>query len=843
MAGKYFIISFLLIQFFSPGLSAQSGAKPNIIFIIFDDMNDYTTTLGGHPQVETPGISRIESAGTTFLNAFATSPKCAPSRTSFVTGKDLDYTQVYQNPNCKPFRDYFKPSLDNEEVFTLPEYMKDSGGYFTYGINKIYHCFDSDYDYDSITADPCSKTLSWSKYSLFIDGDDEVVRDTGNDDDDGVKGVAWAKIPNDLEPLMYDYRAIDSASLFMNKVESGEINTCDKPFFIMIGLRKPHLAWFIPEKYFMPDYVDDYYKEPFNIPYNNPVNSFPANGVVMAPQPATPYDDYNNLSALGKYFATYDSTEDEISQEIFSIDPLPEINPLLKDEDRKLILEQTIRANATMAYMAAIKFMDAQVARLMDSLEAHPDVYNNTIIVCASDHGYSLGEKKHWKKGTMWETDLRVPLVIADLRNPKKQVVNSSVSLLDIFPTLCDMMELNYPLFSDSSKYLDGISMLPLIENPELLIEHPVLSAYEEHEDNQCSCFPQFSVRNNRFHLIQYTSNGGPGEIICNKPQRYYERELYEIGNGRETDPNEWNNLIQNDDYKPVINYLLQWLPDSALYLQSTFRANIQSNILNCFAAYDDTLRLSFELFDSKGDLIEAPEGYTLLWTNNLTADSIYGNDISFPLNKIEINNFLSSDKLMFYFQMINDSTHAIEALDLKYIYLNPENTPSATFELTNCGDLTVCINDYTVNGSFVSAWWDFGDGHISNDAVPGPYTYAAAGNYNITQYITYGNDACEISFSKNIFISDPDAQDKPQLVYYPNPASTLVNVFLPLQFDFASISIYDLLGRELKTIRYIGGDYYFTSTVDVSGFRPGAYMLVVGDDKENYAAPLIIVK
>lgn len=837
---RILIISFFIV-FISPELKAQTSDKPNIIFIIFDDLNDYTSTLGGHPQMQTPGIQRIENLGTTFLNAHSSSPKCAPSRTSFVTGKDLAYTQIYQNPSCKPFRDYFKPSLNNEEVYTLPEYMKDAGGYFTYGINKIYHCFDSDYDYDSITADACNKSLSWSKYSLFIDGDDQLIRETGNDMDGGPKGVAWAQIPDSMETIMYDYRAIDSATIFMNAFESGELSTCNKPFFMMIGLRKPHLAWFIPEKYFMDDYVADYYEEPFNIPFNNPVNTFPPNGVVMAPQPDTAYNDYMQLPELGKYFATYDSTEYKMLDEVYDIDPLPEIDPLLTDDDRISILEQTIHANGIMAYLAAIKFMDTQVARLIDSLEAHPDIYSNTIIICASDHGYSLGEKKHWQKGGMWETDLRVPFVIADLRNPVQQIVNSSVSLLDIFPTVCELTETPLPVFSDSSNYLDGISLLPFLENPDLIIEHPVIAAYKEHTDDQCSCFPQFSVRNNRFHYILYTSNGAEGDLNCDAALSYHEAELYEIGEQRQTDPNEWHNLITNEDYAPVINYLEQWLPDSALYLQSTFKANIQVTELNCFAELNDTLELTFDLADRNGNLILPPAGYKYLWTNNLTDDSIYGTEIIYPLNLIEDAVFSSNDNLMFYLQMINDSTNAIEALDLKYIYLNATNIPSAGFNLTNCGPLTVCIADYTISGTYNSVSWDYGDGHISNDAVPGPYIYSSAGTYTVTHYVHYGNENCILSFTQNITVDNQDQNSKPVLSYFPNPATDQLTIYLPLQIDFASVSIYDLLGRELKTIRYIGGNYYFTCTIDISNYRPGAYLFVLRDDKENYAAPFII--
>ncbi len=51
-----------------------------------------------------------------------------------------------------------------------------------------------------------------------------------------------------------------------------------------------------------------------------------------------------------------------------------------------------------MAYLAAINFADEQIGRVISALESYPDIYNNTIIVYTSDHGFSLGEKKHWGK-------------------------------------------------------------------------------------------------------------------------------------------------------------------------------------------------------------------------------------------------------------------------------------------------------------------------------------------------------------------------------------------------------------------------------------------------------------
>ena len=112
---------------------AQAPTQPNFVLIIADDLNDYVQGFDGHPQAKTPNISKIAKKGTTFLNAYCAGPKCAPSRTSLITGKDAYYTKVYNNDDigCKNFRNNFTEAKGNPTVFTIPELLKDSGGYYT----------------------------------------------------------------------------------------------------------------------------------------------------------------------------------------------------------------------------------------------------------------------------------------------------------------------------------------------------------------------------------------------------------------------------------------------------------------------------------------------------------------------------------------------------------------------------------------------------------------------------------------------------------------------------------------------------------------------------------------
>ena len=74
---------------FSTGVHAEeatNASKPNILFIICDDLNDAVQGFGGHPQTLTPNISRLEERGVRFVNAACNAPLCAPSRPSMLTG-------------------------------------------------------------------------------------------------------------------------------------------------------------------------------------------------------------------------------------------------------------------------------------------------------------------------------------------------------------------------------------------------------------------------------------------------------------------------------------------------------------------------------------------------------------------------------------------------------------------------------------------------------------------------------------------------------------------------------------------------------------------------------------
>ncbi|MEZ5012995.1 MAG: sulfatase-like hydrolase/transferase [Chitinophagales bacterium] len=819
--------------------TGQVADPPNILFIEFDDLNDYVEGLGGQLQVETPNWKYVENLGTLFLNAYTAAPQCGPSRACMLTGKDCFYTGIYNNLDykCNDFRGAFRPMYNNETVFTLPEWLKDSGNYFTYELNKINHCDDKYNDYDDVTADPCAKELSWNKVFYYDDSADIVV--AGEADLGGGERLRWSMLNDTMEKYMGDYIAVDSAIDFLYEYTDDPSIACGRPFFLAVGLKKPHVPYFIPQKYF-PEYMQmDVFAEPFRYPYNYPENAYPYNGIIMPPQPAIPFQDYENLpeDGVARQLTFYILLSDILDYPS-TYSPWPLIDPTLTDEERYAILGRTNYANGVMAYMAAITYADAQLGRLLDALEAQPEIYNNTILVLVSDHGFSLGEKHHMFKGAMWETDLRIPMLIADLRNPQQQVAQQTVSLLDIFPTICAMAGIAYPAFPDGSPYLDGKSLLPIMNDPEMIWERPVISTYEEKkETSQGGCFPQYSIRDARFHYIKYATNNVYGNLTCNIDSSLTEEELYDIGLNRETDPNEWNNLANDPDYAPVINYLQQFLPDSALYLQNTFSVNIYNDSLPCLLTMDDTLHAYIHLFDTLG--LELPDDttYTVEWTNNLTGDVFTGNALNFPLALIPEDVFDAQNTCMVYVAVYDNGGQLI-AFDTKTYFINPDSAPMASFHIEMVNDYQAAISDLLLEGNYTHYWWDLGEGPVYYDQTPSVVTYDTTGYHEVTLFVQYGNASCELEVTYSVY-TELTPPEQFSLHLFPNPASAYCSLEMR-DVQKADIRILDVHGIRVDQYAYSGLTPYFTFSVkDLPG---GMYFVSVQNEKYIRTEKLLII-
>ncbi len=181
----------------------------------------------------------------------------------------------------------------------------------------------------------------------------------------------------------------------------------DQPFFLAAGFRRPHSPYIAPERYFA---------------------LFPLEKIPPLDEPR------EHLRAIPPLALTY------------------------KNGAKRLPADE--RAATAAAYYASTAFMDAQLGVLLDAVD-RLNIWDNTVVIFASDHGYHLGEHGGlWHKMTLFEESARVPLVIVA---PDKQVNASSalVELVDLYPTLVDLCGL------PAATGLEGTSCAPLLDHPD----------------------------------------------------------------------------------------------------------------------------------------------------------------------------------------------------------------------------------------------------------------------------------------------------------------------------------------------------------------------------------------
>ena len=742
-----FSLILLLLPLEGALLQAQSTeAQPNFLFIIADDLNDYPGFAGGHPQAVSPNLDELARDGVRFDNAYCNSPVCASSRASFLSGKDPVYTQVYNNTLGfaweRVFRNKFRPQLNNETVFTIPEILKDSAGYYTIGINKIFHGWfssghDNDYDTVSTTLN-CERQLSWNEFFDFHPETD-VLPIGGPNFHEGVPGFPYGILPDSSEKDMIDYRVADSAIAFLNRYAEDPARYCNKPYFLAVGFRRPHAPHYVPEKYFLPFYEPDLYRNPYPIPYNEDRVSPPAR-LVMPPQQDPIWADYDSLPPIGQAVALADDVQSRFDDFYNGMSPAPEIAPGMDSTQRRWTVAQSKQAGAVMAYLASLSFVDAQIGRIVEALEAQPELLDNTVIVFISDHGFALGEKKHWGKFTPWETEMRVPMFIHDPRQSGGQRVTAPVSLLDLFPTFLDMAGSPHPSFPDGSRYLDGESLAPLIRGGAFYGGQPVLLSQQASDEYpETTCFPQHAVRDAQYRYIRWR-----GDVTdCIEGTEDIQEELYRLGLNRELDAPEWDNLLPSEG-QFVRDQLDDYLPDGPLFGLDFLPVTIEADSLPCLLSDLDSIHLT----------ASTPSTNPVRFSWTLEGSSLAGDGsrFSFPTG-------LLSDGV-FRIQVQAEDTTAGRA-GSSMLTLHNGIAPDPSFELTLTSPATVALEDFEAASPWQLAHLDFGDGYIwtGTGAFPG-HRYAAPGSYEVQLSLEYGNDPtqrCSVNSSRSISIPESE--------------------------------------------------------------------------------------
>ena len=459
---------------------SQAKPRPNILFIAIDDLKPLMGCYG-NTIVKTPNIDRLAKRGTVFLQNYCQQAVCGPTRASLMTGMRPDYTKVWDLKTR--MRDV------NPDIISLPQYLQ-SQGYSTQGIGKVYdpRCVDNEIDKPSWSV-PYHKTNK--KYYPKELGEPALTRYQNPATKSlaaqyakeaaaqGLKGSeANDYVTTKVRPTteceeVPDHAYNDGANTLQAKDILIQLSKQSGPFFLAVGLAKPHLPFVAPKKYW------DLYKRD-----QLPVAEFqnkPADAVNIAFHNAGEIRAYTDIPAV---LST-------VSDKGFGI-TLPE------DKQRELIH----------GYYASISYTDANVGVLLNTLDSL-GITDNTIIVLWGDHGWHLGDHNLWCKHSNFEQATRAPLIIAAPGLAKKPTKSPS-EFIDIFPTLCDLSGIPVPA------HLQGKSLVPLMKNPDASVKTFSVSQYprsSETAENERLGYAGtnvmgYSIRTNRYRYTIWMKNG-----------------------------------------------------------------------------------------------------------------------------------------------------------------------------------------------------------------------------------------------------------------------------------------------------------------------------------------------
>ncbi len=200
----------------------------------------------------------------------------------------------------------------------------------------------------------------------------------------------------------------------------------------------------------------------------------------------------------------------------------------LPEPRQKFLVEANQWKNLVRSYLACTSFVDSQVGRVLDALEASGKA-DNTIVVLWSDHGWHLGEKLITGKNTLWDRSTRVPLIFAGPGVSPNGRCEQPAELLDMYPTLLDLCGL------PQNDALEGHSLLPQLQDATAQREWPAITTHNH--DNH-------GIRTKDWRFIQYADGS---------------EELYNMQN----DPNEFKNLAVDNAYASVLEEHRKWIPKS----------------------------------------------------------------------------------------------------------------------------------------------------------------------------------------------------------------------------------------------------------------------------------------
>ncbi len=352
----------------------ETPKKPNVLFIAVDDLNTWLGCLDKFSNTKTPNIDRLANSGVLFTNAHCQAPLCGPSRASVMTGLRPSTTGIYGMTEDNNVR--WKGNDATKDITFLPEYFRENG-YYTMGIGKLFHKHAP----DNVFHESGGRYKGFGPYpkERFVwDG-------VGTSDRKryGKTSTDWGAFP-EADSLMPDHESVNWVNERLNR-------KYDQPFFLALGILRPHVPLYVPQKWF---------------------DLHPLDSIEVTPyQP----DDLEDVPP--------------IALKINDLPMMPTTEWAKESGEWKKIIQ---------AYLACVSFVDYEIGRALDALE-NSQYADNTVIVLWSDHGYRLGQKGTFAKHALWESATNAPLIFAGPGVPQNKVIDTPAEMLSIYPTLLEL--------------------------------------------------------------------------------------------------------------------------------------------------------------------------------------------------------------------------------------------------------------------------------------------------------------------------------------------------------------------------------------------------------------------
>ncbi|WP_248722416.1 sulfatase [Seonamhaeicola sp. ML3] len=387
----------------------QVNQKPNVLLICVDDLRPELKSFGAD-YIHSPNIDALAAVGVAFQNHYVNAPSCGPSRYTLLTG--------HYGPagNNALFLRAKKMNEGAEEIDkSMPEWFK-SNGYTTVSVGKVSHHPGGRGGKNWNDSTKIEMPNAWDKHLMPVAewehprgmmhglAHGEIREKAGNMD-------VFQSVEGD------DYTYPDGAIADEALKQLRELtSTNEKPFFLAVGIIKPHLPFGAPKSYY-----DNY------------------EGVAL-PEISHPERPHGKTTWHGSgEFKKYNSWG--------------------KNPNKDAAFADDVRRH----YAACVSYADAQVGKVLAEL-IRTGADKNTIVMLWGDHGWHLGEHAIWGKHSLFEESLHAPLIIhyPGMKN-KGANTNAIVETVDIFPTLCDLAGIETP------NYAKGESVKEILVDPDMI--------------------------------------------------------------------------------------------------------------------------------------------------------------------------------------------------------------------------------------------------------------------------------------------------------------------------------------------------------------------------------------